>query len=163
MIKLFDKEMNEIECKTIDYQWELFPLDNFSAFGLVMDDVYFQTGEHAFQYLKFAESAPEVAEKIRVAFSPNDARMLGQKYKERRISNWSEVKYDYLARVFRLKAEQNPIVKEKLLATKDYYIGECCIDEDTDWGLDKNLEGENNLGKTWMKIRAEMQNPVKPL
>ena len=38
-----------------------------------------------------------------------------------------------MEKVLRLKALQNPIVKECLLKTKDYVIAECCIDEDTDW------------------------------
>ena len=46
MIKLFDKERNEISIKKELYQWQLFPLDNFSAFGLEMNDKYFQTSEH---------------------------------------------------------------------------------------------------------------------
>ena len=33
-----------------------------------------------------------------------------------------------------------------------------CIDEDTDWGLDNNNQGDNNLGKIWMKIRDEINN-----
>ena len=47
--------------------------------------------------------------------------------------------------VLKLKVEQNPIVKECLLNTKDYMIAECCVDEDTDWGVDNNNQGENNV------------------
>ena len=47
------------------------------------------------------------------------------------------------------------IVKDVLLNTKDYIIAENCIDEDTDWGLDSNNQGDNNLGKIWMKIRDD--------
>ena len=54
--------------------------------------------------------------------NPYDARALGGKYKSKRISNWSEVKYDLLEEVFRLKMEQNPIVRECLLNTLNYTI-----------------------------------------
>ena len=158
MIKLFDKNMNEIEIKKENYQWDLFPLDNFSSFGLLMNNQYFQTSEHAFQYLKFESTNKEIANKIKDSYSPNDARTIAHTYKSERLPNWKELKYEYMEKVLRLKLEQNPIVKETLLNTKDYIIAESCIDEDTDWGLDNNNLGNNNLGKIWMKLRKEITN-----
>ena len=157
MIKLFDKDMNEIIIDRSMYQWQLLPLDNFSAFGFEMNGEYFQTSEHAFQYLKFIETNKEIANKIKESFSPNDARNIAHENKEYRLSNWSDVKYQNMEKVLRLKVEQNPIVKGALLNTKDYIIAENCIDEDTDWGLDNNNQGDNNLGKIWMKIRADIK------
>ena len=49
------------------------------------------------------------------------------------------------------------MVKEALLATKDYLICEYCVDDDTEWGLDKNDNGENKLGKAWMRVRDEIR------
>ena len=157
MIKLFDSNMNEVIIKREVYQWDILPLDNFSAFGFVMDGEYFQTSEHAFQYLKFVDTNKEIANKIRKSFSPNDARNIAHENKKTRSSNWSEVKYQNMEKVLRLKVEQNPIVKEALLNTKDFIIAENCIDEDTDWGLDSNNQGDNNLGKIWMKIRDDIK------
>ena len=157
MIKLFDSKMNEVVIKREMYQWDIFPLDNFSAFGFLMDGEYFQTGEHAFQYLKFVDTNKEIANKIKGSFSPNEARSIAHENKKFRLANWSDVKYQKMEKVFRLKVEQNPIVKEVLLNTKDYIIAENCIDEDSDWGLDKNNQGSNNLGKIWMKIRDEIK------
>lgn len=157
MIKLFDNDMNEINIKREMYQWELFPLDNFSSFGFIMDGEYFQTSEHAFQYLKFVDTNKKIANKIKESFSPNDARNIAHLNKEYRLINWDNVKYKNMEKVLRLKVEQNPIVREVLLNTKDYIIAECCIDEDTDWGLDNNKQGNNNLGKIWMKIRDDIK------
>ena len=157
MIKLFDSNMNEVTIKREMYQWDIFPLDNFSAFGFVMNSEYFQTSEHAFQYLKFVDTNKEIANKVKKSFSPNDARNIAHENKEYRLSNWSDVKYQNMEKVLRLKVEQNPIVKDVLLNTKDYIIAENCIDEDTDWGLDSNNQGDNNLGKIWMKIRDEIE------
>ena len=53
--------------------------------------------------------------------------------------------------------EQNPIVRECLLNTLDYTICEYCVDEDTEWGLDSNNNGENRLGKAWMKVREGLK------
>ena len=156
MIKLFDKDMNEIIIDRSMYQWQLLPLDNFSAFGFEMNGEYFQTSEHAFQYLKFIETNKDIANIIKKSYSPNDARRIAHENKECRLPNWSDVKYDNMEKVLKLKVEQNPIVKECLLNTKDYIIAECCIDEDTDWGIDNNNEGNNHLGKIWMKIRDEI-------
>ena len=156
MIKIFDKEMNEIPVERSMYQWQLLPLDNFAAFGLMMNEEYFQTSEHAFQYLKFVDTNTDVANEIKKAYSPNDARRIAHENKENRLPNWSLVKYENMEKVLKLKVEQNPVVKECLLNTKDYIIAECCIDEDTDWGIDNNNQGDNHLGKIWMKIRYEI-------
>lgn len=54
--------------------------------------------------------------------------------------------------LLRLKMEQNPYVKKKLLQTKDYLIIEDSPkDSFWEWGPKRN--GENQLGKLWMKIR----------
>ena len=157
MIKLFDKEMNEIKFNIAEYQLNVFPLDNFAPFGLTMDNEYFQTSEHAFQYLKFVDTNKEVAESIKKSFSPNDARSIAHENKASRLANWPDIKYEKMEEVLKFKVEQNPIVKECLLNTKDYLIAECCIDEDTDWGIDNSNQGENHLGKIWMKIRDELR------
>ncbi len=150
MLRLFNNG-KEIKLDINTYLTDLFPLENFSAFSLKMDGIDFKTGEHAFQYLKFTDK--KICDEIINSSNPYEARILGGKYKSDRIPNWSDVKYDYLEKVFRLKLEQNPMVKEALLKTKDYQICEYCIDEDTEWGLDKEGNGENRLGKAWMKVR----------
>lgn len=157
MIKLFDNEMNEIKLNITDYQLSLLPLDNFSAFGLIMDNEYFQTSEHAFQYLKFVNTNKDLAKKIKDAYSPNAARKIAQENKKYKTKDWTKVKYFNMEKVLRLKVSQNPIVMKKLLATENYIIAEYCTDEDTEWGLDNNNSGENNLGKIWMKIRDELK------
>lgn len=155
MIKLYDKNMNEISIS--DYQNNLFPLDNFSLFGLTMNDEYFKTSEHAFQYLKFVDTNIDLANKIKDSDTPDDARRIAHENKQYRLENWSDIKYENMEKVLILKVNQNSKVKECLLNTKDYIIAECCIDEDTDWGLDNNKKGNNNLGKIWMKIRDNIK------
>ena len=155
MIKIFDKNMKEIKYDISNYQLQVFPLDNFSAYGLLMDNEYFSTSEQAFQYLKFINTNRTIAEQIKKSYSPNEAREIGQKNKKYKPDNWMNMKYDLMEKVLRLKVEQNPTVMKSLLNTKDNIIAECCIDEDTDWGIDNNNNGNNNLGKIWMKIREE--------
>lgn len=154
MLRFFDGD-KEIVYDVNKYITDVFPLENFSAFGLFMNGIYFKTGEHAFQYLKFTDL--KIREEIINCNNPYDARALGGKYKSERISNWSEVKYELLEEVFRLKIEQNPIVRECLLNTLDYTICEYCVDEDTEWGLDRKNNGLNRLGKAWMKVRNDLK------
>lgn len=157
MIKLFDKQMNEKKYDIANYQIEVFPLDNFSPFGLIMNNLFFPTSEHAFQYLKFIDTNKEIAEEIRMALSPYDARRIAHENKKYRPTNWTELKYDKMEEVLRLKVEQNPKVKGQLLNTHDLIIAEYCVDEDTDWGIDNNNQGENHLGKIWMNIRNNLK------
>ena len=154
MLRLFEND-KEIELDINTYLTQVFPLENFSAFGLTMDGIYFKTGEHAFQYLKFKDE--KICNEIINCNDPYSARMIGAKYKSERINNWSEVKYEFLEKIFKLKVEQNPMVKDALLNTKEYLICEYCVDEDTEWGLDKNGKGENRLGKAWMNVRKEIR------
>ena len=93
MLRLFDKDMNEVEYDINSYITDIFPLENFSAFGLVYNGFYFQTGEHAFQFLKFNDS--KICDEILKCRSPYEARNLGRLYRDKRISKWNDVKYDY--------------------------------------------------------------------
>ena len=88
MLRLFDND-KEMKYDVNTYLTEIFPLENFSAFGLEMDGIYFKTGEHAFQYLKFKDK--KICDEIINCSNPYDARILGRKYKSERIPNWSEV------------------------------------------------------------------------
>ena len=100
MLRLFDID-KEVKMDINEYLTKIFPLENFSAFGLTMNGIYFKTGEHAFQYLKFKDK--KICDEIINCNDPYSARILGRKYKSERIPDWSLVKYDYLEKVFRLK------------------------------------------------------------
>ncbi len=153
MIKLDGRNFN------IDYYIEnIYCLDNFSAFCIEIDGVEYKTVEHAFQTIKFLETAPEIAEKIKKSKSPFEARSLAHKYKSLRRKDWSKKKYDVMEMLLTQKVLQNPYVKEKLINTFPYTIIEDCgEDDDKDWGCGLDGTGENNLGKIWMKIRENLK------
>ena len=156
MIKLFDKEMNEIVLDNDTYKIKVYPLENFAPYGLTLNKMFFPTSEHAFQYLKFVSTDDAIAEKIMEAKTPEEARRIAHEYKKRRASNWKKIKYDVMEEVIEMKVNQNDEVREALLNTRDLLIAEFCVDEDTDWGIDKNNKGENHLGKALMKVRKNI-------
>lgn len=138
------------------YPREFFVFDNFSSFKVRVDGVVYPTVEHAYQASKFLTSAPEVAKEIMECFSAHDAQKIGYANKDKQCENWDEIKLSVMERLLRLKLEQNPYVKKKLLQTGDYTI---CEDspKDSFWGIGQDRKGRNELGKLWMKLREEIK------
>lgn len=138
------------------YNREFFCLDNFSSFKVLVDGVLYGTIEHAYQASKFLQSAPDVAETITNSYSAYDAMRIAHEHIDRQRADWDDVKVAVMERLVRLKTEQNPYVKRKLLETGDYTI---CEDSPKDafWGIGPNRDGRNELGKIWMKLRAELR------
>ncbi len=138
------------------YPREFFVFDNFSSFGIIMNGEFYPTVEHAYQSGKFVETAPEIAEQIKNCLSAHEAQKIAFAYRNKQAKNWDEIKIDYMEKLLRLKLEQNPYVKRKLLQTEDYLI---CEDSPKDnfWGIGEKRNGQNQLGKLWMKLRDEMK------
>ena len=139
------------------YNREFFCLDNFSSFGFDYNGVYYPTVEHAYQAAKFLDSAPQIAKDIVESYSAHDAQKIAYANKDKQRKDWEEVKLKIMERLLRLKLEQNPYVRKKLLQTVNYLI---CEDspKDSFWGIGPNRDGRNELGKLWMKLRDELNN-----
>lgn len=139
------------------YTREFYCLDNFSAFKIMYEGVLFSTVEHAYQAYKFKDTAPEIFDEIVQAYSAVETKKIADRNKDKIASNWDEIKVDLMEKFLRAKLTQNPSIKEKLLQSKDCVI---CEDSDKDsfWGIGPNRDGQNQLGKLWMKLRAEIQN-----
>ena len=139
------------------YPREFFVFDNFSSFKVLVDGVLYSTVEHAYQAAKFLDSAPQVAKDIVESYSAHDAQKIAYANKDKQRKDWEEVKLKIMERLLRLKLEQNPYVRKKLLQTVNYLI---CEDspKDSFWGIGPNRDGRNELGKLWMKLRDELNN-----
>ena len=137
------------------YTREFFCLDNFSSFGFMYEGKYYQTVEHAYQSLKFKDTATDVEEEIIKCFSAYDAQRIAHENIDKQTKNWDEIKVDIMEKLLRAKLEQNPYVKKKLLETEEYRI---CEDspKDSFWGIGPDRKGRNELGKLWMKLREEL-------
>lgn len=154
MIKIENDNLNIFE-----YIENVYCLDNFSAFSLRIKGNEYKTAEHAFQSIKFEKTSPLIAEKIRNANSPFEAREIAQLNKQVRREDWSKVKYEIMEEILFEKTKQNPYVKKKLLSTgNEQIIEDCGTDDDKDWGCGIDGMGENNLGKIWMKVRSRIRN-----
>jgi len=138
------------------YTREFFCLDNFSAFGIRYKRKYYATVEHAYQAGKFFVTDPETAENVRAATSAHHAKNISRENKEKWDPKFDEYKVEFMEKLLRLKLEQHPFVKRKLLETGDYPI---CEDSpgDTFWGIGRERDGQNMMGKLWMKIRSEIR------
>ena len=135
------------------YPREFYPLDNFSSFKVKVNGYLYSLLEEAFQSMLFLPDHKEISEQIKNSYSAHEAQKIMHE-------NINKVKYSnkeklvLMEKLLRLKIEQNPYVLKKLLETKNYTIMEDSP-KDNYWGCGINREGENNLGKLWMKLREE--------
>lgn len=138
------------------YPREFYPLDNFSSFKVKWNNYLYSSLEEAFQSRLFLPDYPDIADQIKNSYSAHEAQKI-------MMNNIDKVKYTneeqiiIMEELLRLKVEQNPYVKKKLLQTKDYLIVEDSP-KDSFWGWGENRDGSNELGKLWMKIRDELKD-----
>jgi ribA/ribD-fused uncharacterized protein len=91
-----------------------------------------------------------------VFMTPQRSKRLGRKVKVR--SDWEDVKYNIMRDLVYKKFETHQDLLDILIATKDKYLEETNHWNDTYYGVNyKTGEGQNNLGKILMSVRAEFQ------
>jgi len=128
----------------------------------------FRTCEALFQSLRF-QGYLKVQAEIQEAKSPMGAKMIARKNRSllNRGFKWDEAPEDVplMKMCLKLKLDQHPKLKEKLIDTGNATIIEDCTTHDREsarfWGMvykgDKWL-GENILGNLWAEIRKELQS-----
>lgn len=139
------------------YPREFYPLDNFSSFKVEWNGHLYASVEEAYQAASFMGSDEELVEKVKKSHSAHEAQKIVIDNKDKQRPDWNEVKVSIMEELLRLKIEQNPYVKKKLLQTEDYLIVEDSTKDDF-WGWGPNRDGFNQLGKLWMKLREEIRN-----
>ena len=137
------------------YMQEFYCLDNFSAFKVLWQGTEYMTAEHAYQAAKF-DHLQTMGNYICGASSAHEAKRIAKTFAHHVRPDWSEVRVAVMEDVLRAKMHQHEFVREKLLETGDREIIEDSP-KDTFWGRGPNGDGENNVGKIWMKLRAELQ------
>lgn len=133
--------------------WYVF--DNFSAFQITWRGKLYPTAEHAYQAAHFIDTNPELAEKVRLTLSPREASDAANAHSDYDDPAWKEKRLALMEEIVRCKLDQHEYVRGTLIESGDRLIVEM-NDNDAFWGWGKDHEGENNLGKIWMKLRSEM-------
>ena len=150
------------------YMDKFYALDNFSAFQVLLLGIPFMTAEHAYQWSKFlladdenARLSPEERSRhhnaqteVVNAKSAHDAKRLAATHKDLRSPTWEKDKLVQMENVLRAKFEQHEYVRETLRRTEGLPIVETSP-VDSFWGWGPNKDGQNQLGRLWMKIRFE--------
>lgn len=169
--QIFGKEQDEKAPESFDWS-EVFGrneskskkvavIDSFSGEYEFLSNAYpsviekggilFRNAEAAFQAEKVTN---RVDREVFVGLSAAEARKLGHKISLRK--DWDKRKEMAMYEICYQKFDQNPDLKEKLLATGDAVLKQESMHRDTFWGT-VNGKGENKLGIILMEIRKEFQ------
>ena len=146
-------------------------LSCMSAYPVTYKGTQYKTCEALFQALRFT-NYPEIQKDILECKSPMAAKMIARKNRAllNRGVKWDEDPSDIplMKECLKLKLEQHPELKDKLIATGDRTIIEDCTTHDREsarfWGAvkkDGEWVGDNEFGKLWMQIRTEIINNNK--
>ncbi len=135
------------------YEKEFYVFSNFSSFQIMYEGKLYPTSEHVYHAMKFTD--PEIQEKMRLAISAHEAFYLARDFEDKKRSDWNDVRYEYMKQILRLKVEQHPYVKKKLIASDGLIIIEDSW-RDAAWGWGPDRDGQNLLGNAWMEVRSEI-------
>lgn len=135
--------------KSPEHGW----LSNLSEHGFELEGKRWRSVEHYYQAAKYGDSATR--ERIRLADSPTRARKLGQDRSLTVRADWERIKGDVMARAVRAKFEQNPRLRNQLLATGAEELHHES-NHDLYWGRARDGRGENRLGVILMALRADL-------
>lgn len=129
--------------------------DNFAPFQVMWRNKQYPTAEHAYQAAHFIDTNPLLAEKVSLTTSPRGAKDFANLNNAHDDPNWKEKRLSIMEEIVRCKVEQHAYVKDILIETGDKNIVEMNND-DAFWGWGEDHNGENQLGKIWMKVRSEI-------
>lgn len=139
------------------YEREFYVLSNFSSFAVDWRGRRWSTSEHAYQAAHFIDTDKKLFEEIFKARSAHDAYKIAKANADKAPRNWDEIKTVVMEEIVRLKLEQNPYVRKKLLETEDLLLVEDSP-KDSFWGWGPDKMGRNELGKIWIKLRDELRS-----
>lgn len=137
------------------YPFELFEkfLAPFSGHMLEFKGVLYTTTEHAYHCQRYTD--PSVIEEIKQARSAYLAWETSQKYKSSQLVDFDSKKVEIMEELFKAKLAQHADVKEALIKSGETTIVKHQADKF--WGDGLDGAGKNEMGKVWMKLRAELQ------
>lgn len=138
------------------YTPPFYHLDNFSAHAVKIWGKIFPTVEHAYQWKKFASKHPKIAKNIFESKNPSAAKHIADENKDKISPAWFRgQRVRVMEALLRAKTKQHADVRKKLGETGKRLIAENSLTDDF-WGIGPKGDGENMVGKIWMKIRDEL-------
>lgn len=146
----------DTESQIFFYEQDYYVFSNFSSFQIDWEGVRFATSEQLYHWLKFA-NRPDIQDEILLTRSAHDAFRLANDFKEHRRPDWDFVKFDVMVEILRAKTRQHNYVKKKLIDSGSRELIENSWRDDV-WGWGVNRDGQNLLGKAWMKVRDDYEN-----
>ncbi|KAJ7069051.1 hypothetical protein B0H15DRAFT_793826 [Mycena belliarum] len=130
---------------------------NFSAHPVRYNGKEYPTSEHLFQAMKFLDTRPDIAEKIRTTSrSPRDAFELAHVYKAHEHPAWLKMNIEKMEIVVWHKFTQHESLKRELLGTGDAELIEDSA-ADAFWGIGADGQGRNELGKALERLRSKLR------
>ena len=130
-------------------------LNNFSSHQIHIWDRDFSTAEYAYQWKKFFVTEPELAEKILSVKSSHLVKEVALANQDKIPQNWREERVGVMEEILRTKAKQHEDVRDALKRTNKRKIIENSP-FDNFWGVGPDGNGQNMVGKLWMKVRDEL-------
>lgn len=138
----------------LEFTGEFRFLSNFWYASFVFDGILWKTSEHAYQAQKTLDRAIRL--KIANLRTPTEAKRAGGQVACR--DDWESVKYDLMYQIVLAKFTQNPNLRKQLILTGAKHLEEGNNHHDRIWGVcpPRSGKGANHLGKTLMRVRAEL-------
>lgn len=137
------------------YERRFYCFSNFSAFAVRWRDELWMTSEHAYQAAKFEDAA--LRAQVRQALSAHDAKVIAHEFDRFKFAHWHEARMPIMLGILRAKLNQHDFVRRRLIETGDREIVEDSP-KDAYWGWGPDQQGENRLGKLWMRLRSEIRS-----
>ncbi|KAH8996598.1 DUF1768-domain-containing protein [Lactarius akahatsu] len=116
----------------------------------------YRTAEHLFQALKFMNTNPALAERIRMLPTARMAQQEAKKQIRHQRVDWLEVNVAMMEKVLEVKFKQHRHLRNLLRSTGSRELIE---DSPIDWfwGIGSDGHGRNELGKALIRLRERLQ------
>jgi ribA/ribD-fused uncharacterized protein len=145
----------------------MYPLEKFyiyfspyTSHAIELDGETYPTVEHAYQCQRYTDQ--NIIEEIKSAKSPVKAWEASSTYKHLQIPEFKESQYklDVMENLMTLKVKQHKDVRKALIDSGEAKIVKHVVTYppgDGFWDDGENGEGQNHIGKMWMKIREQLK------
>lgn len=135
-----------------------YEFTNFvEGFPILIDGIQYPSSEHYYQAMKFTKQ-PQLMKMIRDTKHPADSRKLAKQFQDKKWMDpdfFGQRQDRVMQKALRAKFTQHPYLYTMLIDTGDSELIEDSP-YDAYWGIGKNGDGKNKLGKFLMQLRDQL-------